>query len=179
MQCEVCGCRIGGKPLTVIIEGAKLTCCVECARLGKVYHEEFRSERIVHKSSVKPVRRKEPILKKEGAPSGTSTELVEDFGSKIRQAREKLGLSHEELGKRINEKVSVLRKIETGKMEPDDRLTTILERTLKIKLLVLTKNEKASESKTKKMGSRELTLGDIVRLGNKDVEREDMPGRSA
>jgi putative transcription factor len=55
----------------------------------------------------------------------TSLELVEEFGAKVRKAREQLGLSHEELGKRLNEKVSLLKKIETAKIpkKPSRELT--------------------------------------------------------
>ncbi len=100
----------------------------------------------------------------------TSKELVEDYHVKIRQAREALGLSHEDLGKRINEKVSLLRKIETGKMTPDNRLASLLERTLKIKLVVLTKEDEAPRSKISKAAGYGLTLGDLVNLDKKNKE---------
>jgi len=107
----------------------------------------------------------------------TSQELVENFHAKIRQARERLGLSHEDLGKRINEKVSLLRKIETGKMTPDNRLASLLERTLKIKLIVPTKEEKAPQSKMSKAAGHELTLGDLMKLDKKN--KEDPTGRKS
>jgi putative transcription factor len=109
----------------------------------------------------------------------TSQELVEDYPVKIRQAREILGLSHDDLGKRINEKVSLLRKIETGKMTPDNRLASLLERTLKIKLVVLTKEEKVPPSKmSKAAGPRHgLTMGDLIKLDKKN--KEDPTGRKS
>ena len=89
--------------------------------------------------------------------------------TKIRGAREKLGLSHEELGKKIREKASVLRKIETGKMTPNNQLVTKLEHTLKIKLLV-----PVAEEKTKQqipiVQNRKLTLGDLLQLDKKGTE---------
>jgi len=100
----------------------------------------------------------------------TSQELVENYHVKIRQARERFGLSHEDLGKRMNEKVSLLRKIETGKMTPDNRLASLLERTLKIKLIVPTKEEKVPQSKMSKAAGRELTLGDLMKLDKKSKE---------
>jgi len=48
--------------------------------------------------------------------------------------RKKLGMSIEELGKRINEKASVLERVEKG-MRPTDALARKLEKALKIKLL--------------------------------------------
>lgn len=117
-------------------------------------------------------------VKKTQTPTvDTSFELVENSDTKIRQAREKLGLSHEELGKRINEKVSLLRKIETGKMTPDNKLATILEHALKIKLIVPTKEEKVPMVKMARVAGREVTLGDLVQLNKKRKEREDTTGR--
>jgi len=97
----------------------------------------------------------------------TSIELVENFSDKIRQAREKIGISHEDLGKKLNEKVSQLRKIETGKMKPDNKLATKLERILKIKLIVPASEEKVPETKLPKVLSEELTLGDLLPTSEK------------
>jgi len=112
-----------------------------------------------------------PIPAKRQTPRATvdtTREIVESYYSRIRQSREKLGLSHEELGKRINEKASVLRKIETGKMTPDNQLVTKLEHILKIKLLVPVPEEKSPQ--VPKTPSRELTLGDLMQLNKKGRE---------
>ena len=78
-----------------------------------------------------------------------SQEVTEDYASKIRVAREKLGLSHEDLGKKINEKASLLRHMETGKMAPNNQLANKLEHVLRIKLMVQIANEKAALLLTK------------------------------
>jgi putative transcription factor len=177
LRCEVCGRRINGKPLKVIIEGAKLTVCIECSKLGKTYYEEPKSRVASPRPGTKPrplmVQTKKPQVPK----VDTSSELVENFDLKIRQAREKLGLSHEELGKRINEKVSLLRKIETGKMTPDNKLATTLEHALKIKLIVPTKEEKVPQAKLGRASGGDLTLGDLIQLDKKGSEKEDTAGR--
>ncbi len=98
-------------------------------------------------------------------------ELVEDFDVKIRHARRKLELSHKELGKKISEKVSVLKKIETRKMTPDNKLATKLEHILKIKLLVQASQEKVPKAKIKPV-RHELTLGDLIQLDKKKVEEK-------
>lgn len=104
-------------------------------------------------------------------PIVDTTQLVDGFEAKIRQAREKLGLTHEELGKRINEKVSLLRKIETGKMKPDNKLASRLEHALKVKLIVPATEEKVPQTKMAKQANRELTLGDLIQL-NKESKDE-------
>ena len=177
LRCEVCGRRINGKSSNVIIEGAKLTVCIACAKLGKPYYEEPKPKMGVPRLKATPMPLRVQTKKPQAPTVDTSLELVENFDVKIRQAREKLGLSHEELGKRINEKVSLLRKIETGKMTPDNRLATILEHALKIKLIVPAKEEKVPQIKMVKTTGRELTLGDLVQLDKKGKEREDTTGR--
>ena len=96
-------------------------------------------------------------------------EPAEDYSTKIRSAREKLGLTHEELGKKINEKASVLRNLESGKMEPNNQLASKLEHMLKIKLLVAISEEKVPPP-TSKSANQEITLGDLIEIDSKDEE---------
>jgi len=144
VRCEVCGRKIYSKSYRVMIEGAKLTVCGKCAKLGTIIWDETKPKTPM--PSVKaPTRRLTLKTRSKKPPQAvveSGLELVEDFDVKIRQARRKLGLSHKELGRKISEKVSVLKKIETGKMTPDNRLATKLEHTLKIKLLVQASEEK-------------------------------------
>jgi putative transcription factor len=177
LRCEVCGRRINGKPFNVIIEGAKLAVCRECSKLGEVYYEEPKQRIAGRRLGTAPKPLRVQIKKPQTPKVDTSLELVENFDLKIRQAREKLGLSHEDLGKRINEKVSLLRKIETGKMTPDNRLAAILEHALRIKLITQAKEEKVPEAKLTRAASRDLTLGDLIQLDRKGREKEDTAGR--
>jgi putative transcription factor len=63
-------------------------------------------------------------------------ELKEDYHKIIKQTREKLGLSQEALGRKINEKPSVIKLLESGKLKPDNVLARKLEHFLKVQLLV-------------------------------------------
>ena len=63
-------------------------------------------------------------------------ELRRDFNKAIKSAREKKGISQEEMGKRINEKISVIRHLETGTLKPTDILSRKIERFLTIQLLI-------------------------------------------
>ena len=94
-------------------------------------------------------------------------EVTEDYANTIRAAREKLVLTHEELGKRINEKASVLRNLEVGKMAPNNQLASKLEHMLKIKLLVPISEEKVTP--LPHSANQELTLGDLIEF-DKDEE---------
>ena len=176
MRCEVCGNKIFGKPCTAIIEGARLTVCGECAKHGKiVYEQRPRQPSIITKRKPTPLSTRSTTRKPpQPPPPETGTELVENYQAKIRQAREKLGLSHENLGKKINEKVSLLRKIETGKMKPNNQLATRLEHTLKIKLIIPAQDEKLKVPQTTmaKTPSREVTLGDLLQI-SEDKAKEN------
>ena len=76
----------------------------------------------------------------------------------------KLGLSQDELAKRVKEKLSVMQKIETGKMTPNTKLCRELEHELKIKLLV---QRKETPEVPKTEAPAEITLGDILRIKDK------------
>ena len=108
-----------------------------------------------------------PFKKQQSATTQT-LELVEDFNLRIRQARKKLGLSHEDLGRKIGEKISVLRKIESGKMMPDNRLAKKLEHALKIKVLVPFTEPKLPQVDLSP--PRGTTLGDLVLIKEKKGE---------
>jgi putative transcription factor len=173
MRCEVCGRKIREAPSRVIIEGAKLTVCTECSKHGKTTWEEPKPSSTPIRQAVTsygtPTAGPIQIKKKTIAPKvDTSEELVENYAEVIREARERLGLSHEDLGKKINEKESLLRKIETGKMAPNDQLISRLEHTLKIRLLVPVSQEKVTLPKT---AGRELTLGDVMKIDKKSKGR--------
>jgi putative transcription factor len=173
LRCEVCGSKIRGRPYTVIIEGARLTVCTECSKHGKIVVEEAKPKIAPLKPKTMHPHLTVPSKKPSKTTVETAQELVENFDSKIRQARERLGISHEELGKKISEKVSLLRKLETGKMKPDNVLAVKLEHALKIKLLAPASEEKIPQAKIPNTLTRELTLGDLIQLNKKDKEKEE------
>jgi len=172
MRCEVCGHRIIGPPIKAIIEGAKMIVCLDCSKLSKIQWEmETISPGL---RTIKATKLPMPAIStKKHIPQVAETlELIDNFGSHIRKAREKMGLTHEDLGRKISEKVSVLKKIESGKMAPTYQLAERLEHTLKIKLLVpLTEPKIPSGSIPLK--HREVTLGDIINVKKKTEEKEE------
>lgn len=75
--------------------------------------------------------------------------LREDYSRIIKDARETLGITQEDLGRKINEKPSMIGHLENGSMKPDDVLAKKLEHFLKIQLFVPfeeTENEAAGTS---------------------------------
>ena len=172
MRCEVCGRKIHTEPVTAIIEGAKLTVCIECSKHGRIIHQEETTmpnaaPNYPSNTTKKPQGPATTVQKKPSTPSVQITqEITPDYANQIRMAREKLSLTHEELGKKIMEKASLLKHIEAKKMEPNNQLAQKLERTLKIKLLIPISQEKISQFP--KSANKELTLGDLVKIDKQD-----------
>ena len=63
-------------------------------------------------------------------------EVDPDYPSIVKHAREKMGLTHEQLGRMTNIKPSVISHVETGRMKPDLALARTLAHALKVQLLV-------------------------------------------
>jgi len=150
--------------------------CGKCARLGTPYNEPAKPKITPRKTApIGAAVTRKPSHKASTPKIDESLELVEDYGGKVREAREKLGLTHEDLGKKIGEKVSVLKKIETGKMVPDNLLARKLEHALQIRLLVPAQSLEPKISKSSVISSKPekgLTLGDIAQIKMKRTKLE-------
>lgn len=172
MQCEVCGRTIIGRSYKAIIEGARLVVCKDCAILGSLSWELKTKEPVkTTPSSKRLMRKKLKTSTKQQSPFEPTLELVPNFGTLIRQARELKGLSHEDLGRRINEKVSQIRKLESNKMIPNNKLAKKLEYTLKIKLLIPLSKNKIPKKLMSSPKSKVFTLGDLIK--NKKEQSEE------
>jgi putative transcription factor len=93
-------------------------------------------------------------------------DIADNYPQIIQKARRKHGLSQEDLAMKVKEHLSVIRKIELGKMVPNMRLAKELEHVLRIRLLVLT-----SEPPVPKLTpgvTKEVTLADVARIRNKE-----------
>lgn len=135
------------------IEGTELNVCKACSRYGKVI--------TLIKVEVKQEKKPKIVGKKEGeSQKEVAFTIVEDYANRIKKAREKLGMKQEEFAKKINEKESLIHKIETEHFEPNISLAMKIERFLKIKLI-----EQYEESHIKKAEaeSDSFTIGDILK----------------
>lgn len=173
MECEVCGREIFGRALNIVIDGAKLVVCSECAQLSPSAQQSYRDERerteVKNPATPAPRVRQQPVRAATlETPIRDDLELVENYGSLVRKAREKRGLTHDELSRKAGAKISILQKLETGKMVPDQDLAKRLEHTLKIKLLQPT--SKVIVEEKFKAKPQELTLGDVVSTRKKEEE---------
>lgn len=89
--------------------------------------------------------------------------LADDYPDRIRSAREERGLSQEELAGQLNEKASLIRKLERGDMQPNDAIQRKIERKLDISLGAGEGDEDTDWESDISPG--ETTLGDVVRRG--------------
>ncbi|MCS4539985.1 MAG: helix-turn-helix domain-containing protein [Thaumarchaeota archaeon] len=122
--CEICGKTLHSPPTKVEIDGAVMLACPSCAKLGRpiggpLVRKAQGSFQFTMQRSVEP-----------------DFELDPDYHVKIRQTRETMGISQEDLGRLINEKPSVISLLETRKLRPDAILTRKLMHHLKVNLLV-------------------------------------------
>ncbi len=89
-------------------------------------------------------------------------EIAQDYDQRIRSARESTGLTQEELAKELNEKVSLIRKLERGDVLPSDGVQKKLERKLSISLTEGGSTDDDTEWEGGK-SSGAYTLGDVVK----------------
>jgi putative transcription factor len=130
------------------IEGSIVDVCDKCVKFGS---------RVVEQPTYKPIVRKidfEELKENEFV-------LASGYGKKIRYARETRGLTREEFANRINEKESVIKRIEDEEMEPDEELTKRIEKFLGIKLTE--RYEERIKQKDEKKRPK-LTVGDVVKV---------------
>jgi len=87
-------------------------------------------------------------------------EIAQDFDDQIRKARESEGLSQTELAQQLNEKASLIRKLEQGNSLPSDSVRGKLEKALELDLSAGGTTDDAEWSGGSSEG--DYTLGDVV-----------------
>jgi putative transcription factor len=167
VQCEMCGTETAS-PNRVKIEGAELDVCDECTDFGtEVTTDEPESTTSTKYSTGSSGSSSSESSTSSSGGSGRRQdmfddmeELAQDYDDRIRNARESAGLSQADLANQLNEKASLLRKVEHGDTLPSDEIQRKLERALDIDLTAgggTGDTEWESDSAT-----GEYTLGDMV-----------------
>lgn len=172
VQCEMCGTETAS-PNRVRIEGAELDVCDECTDFGT----EVTQEETTSSTSTKYSTGSDPSSGTAGASDSSSgstssgggrrrdmfddmEELAQDYDGRIRDARESAGLSQSELADQLNEKASLIRKLEHGDTLPSDGVQRKLERALDIDLTAGGSGDETEWESDSATG--EYTLGDMV-----------------
>lgn len=161
-ECPICGSIIWGKGQRVLLEGAKITVCHNCAQHGTKIQKPPNST-LIKKSYQKP--QKKQGLKKDIVDN---LDIIPDYAKKIRNKRDSLGLNQDQFAQKLNEKPSLLRRIEAGKVEPTIKLAKKIEEVYNLKLLKISDEIEANLQDTKFMKkSTGASLGDIAFIKKK------------
>ena len=169
VQCEMCGKDVSS-PSRVKIEGAELNVCDECTDFGtEVKTESSSSTSTKYSTSSSGSSGSGSSSSSTGSSSNSGPrrdmfdemdEIAQDFDDQIRKARESEGLSQKELAKQLNEKASLIRKLEQGNSLPSDSVRTKLESALGLDLSAGGGTDDAEWSGGSSEGN--YTLGDVV-----------------
>jgi len=162
--CEICGREIVGKPGRSLVEGATLIVCQQCGKLGTAL--PGFPDKPAHRPIVAPSHTHAPI---ERLPKAVEeSDLLEEYSNVIKEGREKLGMTQQELAFKAKEKLTVIQKIEIGKMLPTMRLTKELEHILRIKLLFPKAEIEIPAPPRRTAPAPVLTLGDVALVKHKE-----------
>ena len=169
MFCEICGSEIEGRPGRALVEGATLVVCNNCSDLGTALpgfpdRPRARSPMMPRIVSTRPAVHTLPKAVED-------SELVDEFPRIIKQAREKLGLPQQQLAFKAKETVTMIQKIELGKMQPPMRLAMELEHVLRVKLLAPKEEVEIPNPPVRQTGDEGPTLGDVAIVRHKENSR--------
>jgi putative transcription factor len=145
-ECELCG-RPMDVAYVVMVEDVELRVCAKDAKGKKVLRtSEDERARTKHKTTM-PKKEEEQTL-------------VENFGKVIQKARERMQLPIKVLAEMINEKETLLSRVEKEETLPSVTLTKKLEKALGIKLVE--GEPEAKERVSFENRSDKATLGDFL-----------------
>jgi len=158
MQCELCG--RDGECRPAIVDGVRMMLCPGCMRHGQGIQNVPETSVVPSQSLLGRIRR--PKVK--DVYKDMVTELITDWNEVIKTARQKKGLSREELGFKIGERTVTIAKIENGDLRPSDKVVKKLEKELDITLVEEVKSVSLSSHD---FHGRGLTLGDFIKTEKK------------
>lgn len=155
-----------GEAAIPFFEGARLMVCDICARYAE------KSQPPPPQQEPAPIKKYIPNPKKRTQKKSTDNmELREDYAKIIREAREQKGWTQTELSKQLMERLSTVRHIEAGKMQPPEPLIDKFQKLLGISLMASTSD--IPEIKIESKLPDDMTLGDIVHVKTKKKKSEE------
>jgi len=168
-QCEMCGADVASLTTTKV-EGAELELCDNCQGFGTTVETQQSSSSTSKYSTSSSSGTSNASGSSSSGGSTQSTrrkkdmfddmdELAADYDDRIRDSRESLGLTQEELANQLNEKASLIRKLERGDILPSDDVQSKLEKKLEI---TLTEGADVEDTEWSSGSGQSMTLGDVV-----------------
>ena len=146
-SCQLCGRDVDSLKKAKI-EGATLKVCDSCADMGETVETKSKKKRKKKKRNRTSSNRKSQVL-------------TSNYGEMIKKARENEKLSIKEVADSLNEKESVIKKIEGEDLKPEKSLASKIEKKFGIELYV---NPSVSDVETDSGDERNATLGDVAEV---------------
>ncbi|MFB6145648.1 MAG: multiprotein bridging factor aMBF1 [Candidatus Nanohaloarchaea archaeon] len=143
-SCELCG-QSADSLKKVKIEGAVLKACDSCADMGTEVSTSSKKRKKKSRNRSRS-RRNEKVL-------------VNDYGTRVKEAREDEEISIKELADDLNEKESLISKIEKQDLKPDNSLAEKLSKRLGIKLYT---TPGVSDYEQESGDTRKATMEDVA-----------------
>jgi putative transcription factor len=143
-SCQLCGKDSDDLQKTKI-EGAVMKVCDSCSDMGETVEQPNKKSKKTKK-------------KKTYRPKDTQV-LANDYGNRVKEAREDRKLSIKELADTLNEKASLIKKIEREDLKPEKSLAKKLSKELDVTLYV---NPEVSDHSVESGDDRKATLGDVA-----------------
>ncbi len=163
MFCEICGHEIVGKPGRSLVEGATLIVCQQCSSIGTRlpgFPDRPRRPIVAQSRTHAPIERLPKAVEE--------SDLIEEYSRVIKEGREKLGISQQDLAFKAKEKLTVIQKIEIGKMSPTMRLSKELEHILRVRLLVPRDELDLPSPPRRASPAPVVTLGDVALVKHRE-----------
>lgn len=172
-ECDMCGREAHTRLHR--IESAEVMACASCGRYGilisqekKIKQKNIPQNNFSNKSRGSNTRHSSRRDQNYKIKSSMNKILIEDYGTTISRSREKLGISRKELAESMFIRETLLMRIETEKVRPNDEIIKKLEKTLEISLMESSDQEMVTvsdyRSQTSSSRSRALTLGDFAKI---------------
>lgn len=154
--CEMCGRMVNEPLISISHYGERLSVCRQCFEEQKKKNLQKQVEPQPKAKTTKPSQNVwEPQY-----------EVIDECAKAVKGAREKAGLSIQQLAMKLGIKESVLRRIEAGKLQPDLETARKLERFLRIQLVF--KREGTQAIKVAGQGGAGLELRHVAKLKDAD-----------
>jgi putative transcription factor len=165
MLCEMCG-KESEFTKIITVEGSKLRVCKECSRFGESTEGKGGAKKGAAGAPSRTVveerlQARERRMKTRSIYSDEeTTDLIPEYPKVIREARMARDWKQEDLAAKLNEKASIIAKLENGSIRPNDALLKKLEHELGVKL-----TEKVAMVKPEggHSAGKILTLGDMIK----------------
>ena len=172
-ECDICGRETEVHKYR--IEGAEVVACSSCGRHGTLIEDNRRapSRKTGFNSGYssspqsrgftpKPKTQNQPRYSKNRAEKV----LVEHYGRAITSARDKMGITRQELAKSLFIRETLLTKIESENIRPNDDVIKKIEKALNI-ILFEDSSEPITQVNPDQAPARNMTLGDFATIRKK------------